>query len=168
MDSTTTETAVAVGVFGASILMLMLIVLGYYILLIVARWKLFEKAGVEGWKSIIPIYSDYVEWTIGWKNVTMFWVALGLVVAGAFLGGLTGQFTTTPSGEVVASSGAGFFGIICTLLMCAGGVIALIGDYKLFQSFGKGVGFFIGYLFVPNIMMLILGFGSAQYLGAQD
>ncbi len=31
-----------------------------WVLLIVANWKIFEKAGEAGWKSIIPIYSTYV------------------------------------------------------------------------------------------------------------
>jgi hypothetical protein len=30
------------------------------ILLTIARWKLFEKAGIEGWKAIIPYYNMYV------------------------------------------------------------------------------------------------------------
>jgi len=34
------------------------------ILLIVALWKVFEKAGREGWKSIIPFYNFFVELNI--------------------------------------------------------------------------------------------------------
>ena len=30
------------------------------IIMIIARWKIFTKAGEEGWKAIIPIYSDMV------------------------------------------------------------------------------------------------------------
>ena len=41
------------------------------VLTIVALWVLFEKAGKEGWKSIIPIYNAWVEFDIvygaGWK-----------------------------------------------------------------------------------------------------
>src|SRR5574344_323741 len=29
----------------------------WYIVLIVAQWKIFEKAGEAGWKSLIPIYN---------------------------------------------------------------------------------------------------------------
>ena len=29
------------------------------VLLIVADWRIFEKAGVAGWKSLIPIYNVY-------------------------------------------------------------------------------------------------------------
>ena len=29
------------------------------VLTIIGRWKIFTKAGQEGWKSLIPIYSEY-------------------------------------------------------------------------------------------------------------
>jgi len=31
----------------------------WYVIVLIARWKVFDKAGIAGWKSIIPIYSDY-------------------------------------------------------------------------------------------------------------
>ena len=38
---------------------------------IVIMWRLFEKAGEEGWKSIIPIYNIFIvfkiTWGSGWK-----------------------------------------------------------------------------------------------------
>ena len=37
--------------------------------------------------------------------------------------------------------------------------------FRLSKSFGKGVLFCLGLLFLPNIFTLILGFGSAQYGG---
>ena len=46
-------------------------------------------------------------------------------------------------------------------------VIMLILTYKMCASFGKGVGFFILTLFFAPITMLILAFGSSEYIGAQ-
>lgn len=37
-----------------------IILFTFIIILIVAMWKVYEKAGKEGWKSIIPIYSYFV------------------------------------------------------------------------------------------------------------
>jgi hypothetical protein len=38
-------------------------------------WKIFEKAGEAGWKSIIPIYNVYIMYKIvGMKN--WFWYIL--------------------------------------------------------------------------------------------
>lgn len=33
--------------------------LGMILLTLVASWKLFEKAGLQGWKGLIPIYNTY-------------------------------------------------------------------------------------------------------------
>ena len=53
-------------------------------------------------------------------------------------------------------------------------VIPLIGwifniylTFKFAQSFGKGVLFTLGLIFLPIIFYPILGFGSAEYLGPQ-
>ena len=48
--------------------MLLAVAIVISILTIVAHWKMFTKAGVEGWKSIIPIYSDYVLYKIVWNT----------------------------------------------------------------------------------------------------
>lgn len=46
------------------------------ILLIVARWKIYEKVGEEGWKSLIPFYSDYILYKIAWGNGWLFLLQL--------------------------------------------------------------------------------------------
>lgn len=37
-----------------------------WVLLVIARWKMFQKAGEAGWKSIIPVYSTYISFKICW------------------------------------------------------------------------------------------------------
>ena len=32
-----------------------------YIILVAGMWKMFEKAGIDGWKAIITIYNIYLE-----------------------------------------------------------------------------------------------------------
>jgi Family of unknown function (DUF5684) len=44
-------------------------------------------------------------------------------------------------------------------------IIAIIVYIDLAKSFGKGVGFGIGLLFLSFIFLPILGFGDAQYVG---
>ena len=55
---------------GASMLTLVF-ELAIAVLAVVAMWVLFQKAGREGWKSIIPFYNAWVEFDIvygaGWK-----------------------------------------------------------------------------------------------------
>ena len=45
----------AVGLFA-----ILMIVLPLIIVMIVSMWKIFTKAGEEGWKSIIPIYNFWI------------------------------------------------------------------------------------------------------------
>ena len=161
------KAAVLGGVLGASFMMIALCGAVLAVLMIIARWKIFTKAGVEGWKSIIPIYSDYVEWKIAWNNIAMFWASIGLACGGLILGIATGTFAVTPKGSITMGNG-GFLAIVCIALILAGLVISFIQKFKLFKSFGKGAGWFIAYLFFTSIVTLILGFGSAEYEGPQD
>ena len=38
------------------------------IVTLVAMWKMFEKAGQAGWKSIIPFYNLYIEFKFVWGS----------------------------------------------------------------------------------------------------
>lgn len=46
------------GIFA--IIFFVIIMVGFLVFYIIGRWKLYEKAGREGWKSIIPFYNDWV------------------------------------------------------------------------------------------------------------
>ncbi|MGN0194176.1 MAG: DUF5684 domain-containing protein [Pseudoramibacter sp.] len=49
-------------------------------LLIVANWKIFEKAGVPGWGSLIPIYNAYLLYKITWGNGWFFLLNLLAII----------------------------------------------------------------------------------------
>ncbi len=53
------------------------------------------------------------------------------------------------------------------LVPCVNLVFSLICLNKLARAFGKGVGFFIGLIFLGPIFYCILGFGDAEYIGPQ-
>lgn len=168
----TGEQAAAIGaLFGLGTMAMVIIgVLAvlFIIMVVVARWKIFKKAGQGGWKSLIPIYSGYVEWKIGWKNTALFWVALLLTVGGAFVGALDGSFVTDAAGELAYSGQVGIAGIIGSVMMLTSLIIDLVSNYKLFKSFGHGVIWTFLYILFPGIMLLVLGFGSSEYEGPQD
>ena len=52
-------------------------VICWYILNVVAYWRIFTKAGEAGWKSLIPVYNTYVQYKLTW-NTKMFFVSLAL------------------------------------------------------------------------------------------
>lgn len=123
--------------------------IAWYVLQVVAYWKIFAKAGEPGWKCLIPFYNGYTQYKITWNGM-MFFVMLAAMVIGNVMGQQDG---------IVATIG--------TLLSLAGVIINLIAMNKLSKAFGHGIGFTLGLIFVTPIFMLILGFGSSQYEGPQ-
>jgi hypothetical protein len=97
-----------------------------FILIIVAEWKMYEKAGKPGWAVLIPIYNTIVMLEIVGKP---WWWILLFLIPGINL------------------------------------IFAIWMLNLLSKSFGKGVGFTIGLLFLSFIFIPILGFGDAEYVG---
>ena len=122
----------------------------FYILQVIAYWKIFTKAGEEGWKSIIPIYNGYVQYRLTW-DVQYFWVALGLAVGGGIL-----------------NSFGGIVGVIGSLALLGTALMNVVALYKLACAYGHGIGFTSGLFFLNTLFMLILGFGDSEYMGPQE
>ena len=49
----------------------------FYLLVVIGQWRIFEKAGENGWKSLIPIYNVYILYKIIW-DTRIFWIELAL------------------------------------------------------------------------------------------
>lgn len=56
------------------------------LLILIANWKIFTKAGEPGWKSIIPFYSEYTMYKFTWGNGWLFLLTLIPVVG--FIAGI--------------------------------------------------------------------------------
>lgn len=73
--------------FAGAMFAIILISIALSILILVANWKLFTKAGEEGWKCLIPIYNTYTMIKIafsGTKNYLIVATILSLFIG--FLG----------------------------------------------------------------------------------
>ncbi len=166
---TTKEAAFAGGLLG-SMMVIGLIVL---VLLIVAGWRIFEKAGEKGWKILIPIYDVYILFKIcGLKN--WFWGYLCISIVASIIMTVntpvneayyitdTTGYTYIDYSLVDWSQHVGY--IIGLVISCINSIATTIAvAIKLSRAFGKGVGYTLGLIFLPNIFTLILGFGKAKY-----
>lgn len=124
----------------------------WWILQIIANWNIFTKAGEAGWKSPIPIYGDYVSYKIAWQT-SYFWLS--------FILGIVASYVSSANlNESI------FLTVIATLLRIVIAVINIMYCIKLSRAFGHGIGFAIGLILLQPIFLLILGFGSDQYYGA--
>lgn len=133
------ETAALNAIFGI-FSTIWLLVLAFFVINIVANWKIFTKANQPGWASIVPFYKSYIAFKIYWGNGWLFLVPLVLSLLG-------------------------FIPLLGTLLVIASVVINVITQYKKAVAFGQGIGFTIGLVLVSPIFNMILGLGNYQYLG---
>ena len=138
------------GVLGGLLGAIAVFVFIFYILMVIANWKIFTKAGEAGWKSLIPIYNAVILYKIAGISFLK-WCLLP-----ALIGGICSSIGQ--SNENLST--------IMNLLYC---IALLVIDIKiaiaLGKSFDKGTGFIVGLVLFPNIFQLILGFGSAEYKG---
>ena len=124
----------------------------WWILQIIANWNIFTKAGEAGWNSLLPIYGDYVSYKIAWQT-SYFWLS--------FILGIVASYVSSANlNERI------FLTVIATLLRIVIAVINIMYCIKLSRAFGHGIGFAIGLILLQPIFLLILGFGSDPYYGA--
>lgn len=165
MQTTTTltanEAAVAGGLLGGMFAFAMTIGLIYYILLVIAGWKMFEKAGEKGWKALIPIYNSYIYYKIvGMKN--WFWATLIVAFVVSLATTLMGQGTQVQGMDLSTGTGIASFILTIALLVFAF-IVSVMYVIRTSRAFGHGAWFAIGLFFLQGIFLLVLGFGKSKY-----
>ena len=126
----------------------------WWLLQIIANWNIFTKAGEAGWKSIIPVYSDYISYKIAWQP-SYFWLVFVLGIITSVANGMA-----DPNGTNTTIL------LIVSLIRIILAIISILYCIKLSRAFGHGIGFASGLIFLQPIFMLILGFGNDPYYGA--
>lgn len=117
---------------------LIFVCLGLFVAYFIGLWKLFQKAGYQGWEAIIPFYNN---WILVEISGLAWWYALIIILSSI------GIATPFPFLIPLASIVANFF--VC---------------YNLSLKFHKDVGFAILMTFFPMIMIPLIGFSkSYQY-----
>lgn len=124
--------------YGVFIIICMIFSLLISVFIIVCMWKIFTKAGEEGWKAIIPFYNSWIlAKMVANNNVLVF-----LLTMGSFLS---------------------IIPVLGWILSIAGLVGAVMMDLGLAKVFGKDTLFGVLLIFFPYVMIPILAFGSATY-----
>ena len=117
------------------ILILFVFLIAFSVLYTVSLWKLFKKAGKNGWESLVPIYNTYVLIEISGLNWWYFLLAI--------------------SGTIVSLLGLENLTLITSIL-------SLVVNFFIFYNLAKRmhkdpVGIAIAGIFVPGIIVPILG-----------
>ena len=118
-------------------LLMFIMIIPLLVVYFIGLWKLFKKAGVDGWKSLIPFYNTFVLAEISGIG----WWYPAIIIGTSIL-------STTDSALSVlfslVSLGANFFIF-----------------YNLSKKFHQGVGFAILTTIFSGIMIPILGFSKS-------
>ena len=124
----------------AIIIVLAIIAIAIAIFLIVAKCKLFSKAGEKWWSAIIPVWSNWVETRI--SGLKWWWFAI-----------VCGIGTLAILSPEKSSYFAGWGAVL----------VSFNYNYNIAKKFGKSNGFAFLCTILPIIGIPILAFGPAKY-----
>ncbi len=132
------------------------------ILIVVAHWKMFTKAGEPGWKSLIPFYSDYILYKLVWtgRNYFVFLIScVGMILFNV----LNFTFVVADGMLYLIPNNNIFFTILASVssFMLFGWYLAV--NIKTALAYGKGIFFALGLVLLPSLFTMIIGFGKAKY-----
>lgn len=120
-------------------------VIFWAVITIIGQWKMFEKCGQKGWKSIIPFYND---WTIVEISECKWWYFF-FIVSESILTVLVEDIEYLSSLSLVS----GVLGVISIyVILCI--------NYNIAKKFNQGIGFAVGMTLVPFVFYLLLGFSE--------
>ena len=142
----------ALGILAGAIGFVSIFAIAIYVLTVIALWKIFTKAGEDGWKAIIPIYNMYILYKISWET-KFFWIYLAIQCVSVIISGIT------------ANGGNGFLAFLSFACSIAALVLTILMNRYLARSYGQGIGFTVGLVLLNTIFTLILGFSSYAYEG---
>ena len=122
------------------------------------RYFIFRKMGIPGWKSLIPIYTDYL-------------LFRELIGEGYFWGYVTSSLSAVICSTLVIigvlSRPMEIPFVIAAILACTITIAIQIKLlHSLAKSFGHGVGYTFGLVVVEPIMLMILGLEQNRYARA--
>ncbi len=153
------ELVAAGGILGGTFAFMMILGLVIMVLFIIAWWKIFEKAGIKGWKSLIPIYNQYCLFRI--SGMSGWWCLFP--IAPSLLFSLAGIDIMANNVTITSSQAGNPITWIAFALSLVYLVISIVQIVKLAEGFKKGTGFKVASVFFPNITSLMLAFGKAKY-----
>ena len=132
------------------------VALALTVYLIVCMWKIFVKAGEEGWKCLIPIYNTYIETKIADYTQYFFFMLFGGLGYGV-LAGIIAAIGGNNQATVV------ILGIVSLVFAIMAIYMSIKFVVRFAHAFGKTGAFAVGLIFLPLIFYGILAFGSAAY-----
>lgn len=148
------DTSIISSIYGA-IAGIWIIAAVLVVLRIVGRWKMFEKAQIAGWHSIIPFLNQY-DWfkmagfNSPWPIIGTAGTGVAILLASVFL----------------AQNSAGMSAVGGSLVVIAygiAGIMDIMSNFMIAGRFGRGAGTGFLFWFFRDVMVVVAGFGHWKY-----
>lgn len=123
------------------LLPLIIIVIILSVIEIIGMWKVFKKAGKNGWEAIIPYYNT---WTLVEISGCVWWFFLIVII-------------TSITSIVFSNNIINFINYIANI------VVMYLINYNIAKKFGKDYGYAIGLTLIPFVFYPMLGFGNDKF-----
>lgn len=170
LDSANTLSASEAAFVGGFVGTMTIAMIVFAIMVIIGQWKVFEKAGEKGWKSIIPIYGQYILYKIAGAKM-WFWMLFCITIVGSIMMGANAlpidwnATQTEINAQINTINWANYIPyLVGSIATCVMSLVAnIVLAIKLSKAFNKGVSYILGLIFIPEIVLLVLGFGKAKY-----
>lgn len=129
----------ALAILGVFAIIIVMLFIAWLVVFLIGKYKLFQKAGKNGWEAIIPFYSTWVLVEI--SGLAWWWFFI-----------------------VIASSIVSILGNDNSGLKLIAGLTSLVGSfccyYNLSKKFHKDTGFAVLTTIFSGIMIPVMGFSS--------
>ena len=145
------EVALGAGLMGVIAGVMMVAAAAWFFISAIGYFKMFKKAGQRGWFAFIPLLREYAMFKMSW-SVKAFVISSALLAVVQLFG---------ESENII-------LGLVVAVLGIAWIVMQVKLQLRVAKSFGKGGLWAALLFFLPFIASLILGFGSAEYLGVPE
>lgn len=130
-----------IAVLGGFLIGILIIVIALVILMIIANWKYYKKAGRGGWESIIPFYNKWVLVEIAGLN----WWWFLLLIASNIISIIFGA--SIPGLQTFAHIAVIFASLTC--------------NYNISKKLHQDIGFAILLTIFPIVMIPIVAFSKS-------
>lgn len=160
LNSSSASTDTALAALGFVVVFALIVCMFAVIFKVITRWVFFKKCGEEGWKSLIPFYTDYTLLKISGLN----WWWILILYAGTILSSFQSSINVLEELDSSVSYGP-IVGLISLLSLFASfaALFARINqDYNIAKRFNKSGGYVVLLILFEPIMLLILGLSKNE------
>lgn len=139
---------------------------------LVMYWMLLEKAGENGWKILIPYYSEYTIFKIAKKRNLFWWqLVIGIVTVISAITLLTMSIFMIEAESEMSGlvTGCIINSVLIFILSIVLFVIKVKRSIGLSKAFGQSTAFGVGILFIEPVFIAIIALNTnIQYVQGQS